>query len=216
MSDEDLFRLCDEVQALDGRVTTARLREAAGGGGHNRLKEVVEAWQVRREEAARRGGKGMPESSGQDRDLDSKVPGTGRRRGGNVEAPATAAASPHGDKSAIDPVTLGDVEQAEIAMEAGRVKAVLSGGEATLTETPGEPDVPSSIEQAEAEVAEILAAAAGPEGGDGPPGAAAARRRRHQSHRRQARRACMPMRRFHASRPTSRTCGGKTRCCGTR
>jgi hypothetical protein len=51
---------------------------------------------------------------------------------------------------------LEDAEQAEIAMEAGRVKAALSGGEATKTETPDEPDVPSSIEQAEAEVIEAL------------------------------------------------------------
>ena len=46
------------------------------------------------------------------------------------------------DKIAPGIVTLGDVEQAEIAMEAGRVKAVLAGGEAGPTETPGEPEAP--------------------------------------------------------------------------
>ena len=53
-------------------------------------------------------------------------------------------------------------------MEAGRVKAALSGGEATKTETPGEPDVPSSIEQTEADVTEALDAIAGQEHDDGP------------------------------------------------
>ena len=47
-SEEELFALCDEIQAIDGKVTAARLREAAGGGGHIRLKAVVEAWQERR------------------------------------------------------------------------------------------------------------------------------------------------------------------------
>jgi FtsZ-binding cell division protein ZapB len=56
----------------------------------------------------------------------------------------------------VESVTLEDVERAEIAMEAGRVKVALSGGEATKTETPGEPDGPSSIEQAEADVTEAL------------------------------------------------------------
>ena len=30
-SEDELFALCDEIQAIDGKVTTARLREAAGG-----------------------------------------------------------------------------------------------------------------------------------------------------------------------------------------
>jgi hypothetical protein len=38
------------------------------------------------------------------------------------------------------------------------------GGEAGPTETPGEPEAPSSIKQAEADVAAVLSAAAGPEG----------------------------------------------------
>ena len=52
-SEDELFALCDEIQAIDGKVTAARLREAAGGGGHTRLKAVVEAWQERRDEAAK-------------------------------------------------------------------------------------------------------------------------------------------------------------------
>ena len=52
-SEDELFALCDEIQAIDGKVTAARLREAAGGGGHIRLKAVVEAWQERRNEAAK-------------------------------------------------------------------------------------------------------------------------------------------------------------------
>ena len=52
-SEDELFALCDEIQSIDGKVTAARLREAAGGGGHNRLKAVVEAWQERRSETAK-------------------------------------------------------------------------------------------------------------------------------------------------------------------
>ena len=53
-------------------------------------------------------------------------------------------------------------------MEAGRVKVALSGGEATKTGTPDEPDVPSSIEQAEADVTEALDTIARQENEDGP------------------------------------------------
>jgi hypothetical protein len=157
-SDEDLFLLCDDIQELDGRVTTARLREAAGGGGHNRLKAVVEAWQRRRDEAAKQAEGGVRKKG----------------RGRDVEAPAGAAR--RGGKTAAETVTLKDVEQAQIAMEAGRVKVALSGGEVMPTETPGEPDIPSSIEQAEAEVAEILNAAAGQEGRNEPTSATAINR----------------------------------------
>jgi hypothetical protein len=52
-------------------------------------------------------------------------------------------------------------------MEAGRGKAALSGGEASKTETPGEPDVPSSIEQAEADIIEALDTIAKQESEDG-------------------------------------------------
>ena len=71
-------------------------------------------------------------------------------------------------KVADEGITLEDAEQAEIAMEAGKVKAALSGEEATKTETPGEPDVSLSIEQAEEEVTEALMAAAGQESEDKP------------------------------------------------
>jgi hypothetical protein len=152
-SDEDLFLLCDEIQELDGRVTTARLREAAGGGGHNRLKAVVEAWQVRRDQAAKQAGDGVQEKKG---------------RGRDVEAPAPAGASRRRGKTAAGKVTLEDVEQAQIAMEAGRVKVALSGREVTPTETPGEPDILSSLEQAEADVAKVLNAAAKQKGKDEP------------------------------------------------
>src|SRR3954470_1247029 len=66
-SEDELFALCDEIQAIDGKVTTARLREAAGGGGHTRLKAVVEAWQERRHEAAKPTEDSVPEKAGRGR-----------------------------------------------------------------------------------------------------------------------------------------------------
>ena len=66
-SEDELFALCDEIQAIDGKVTTARLREAAGGGGHIRLKAVVEAWQERRHEAAKPTEDSVPEKAGRGR-----------------------------------------------------------------------------------------------------------------------------------------------------
>ena len=71
-------------------------------------------------------------------------------------------------KTAVESITLEDVEQAGIAMEAGRVKVALSGGEASKTETPDEPDDPSSIEQAEADVTEALDTIARQESEDRP------------------------------------------------
>ena len=62
-SEDELFALCDEIQAIDGKVTAARLREAAGGGGHIRLKAVVEAWQERRDEAAKPTEDSVPEKA---------------------------------------------------------------------------------------------------------------------------------------------------------
>jgi hypothetical protein len=53
-------------------------------------------------------------------------------------------------------------------MEAGKVKAALSSGEATKTDTPDEPNVASSIEQAEAEVTEALDTLARQDGEDAP------------------------------------------------
>jgi hypothetical protein len=147
MSEDELFALCDEIQSIDGKVTTARLREAAGGGGHNRLKAVVEAWRERRNETAKQTEDNVQEKAGRGKSQDGKSQGRGRGPGRNAKAPARGEA---------ESVTLEEVERAEIGMEAGRVKVALSGGEATKTETPGEPDVPSSIEQAEADVTEAL------------------------------------------------------------
>jgi hypothetical protein len=97
--------------------------------------------------------------------------GKSRGRGGSpdqdVEEPAKGGSSRRRNKNAAENITLDDIEQAEIAMEAGRVKAALSGGEASKTETPGEPDVPSSIEQAEADITEALDTIAKQESEDG-------------------------------------------------
>ena len=167
-SEDQLFALCDEIQALDGKVTAARLREAAGGGGHIRLKAVVEAWQQRRNEAASPTADSVPAKAGQGRGQAGKSQSKGRDPDQDVEAPAKGGSSRRRNKNAAEIVTLEDVEQAEIAMEAGRVKAALSGGGATKTETPDEPDVPSSIEQAEAEVTEALDVIAVQESEDAP------------------------------------------------
>jgi hypothetical protein len=155
-SEDELFALCDEIQAIDGKVTAARLREAAGGGGHIRLKAVVEAWRKRRNEAAEPAEDSVPAKAGRGREKAVKSQGKGRDPNQGVEAPAKGGSSRRRNKDATETVTLEDAEKAGIAMEAGRVKAALSGGEATKTETPNEPDVPSSIEQAEAEVTEVL------------------------------------------------------------
>jgi hypothetical protein len=165
-SEDELFALCDEIQSIGGKVTAARLREAAGGGGHNRLKAVVEAWQERRRETAKPTENKVQEKAGRGKSQDSKFQGRGRGLGRHAKAPARGEASPGGGKTAAESVTLEDVEQAEIGMEAGRVKVALSGGEATKTETPGEPDGPSSIEQAEADVSEALETLAEQQSGD--------------------------------------------------
>jgi hypothetical protein len=156
MSEDELFALCDEIQSIDGKVMTARLREAAGGGGHNRLKAVVEAWRERRNETAKQTEDNVQEKAGRGKSQDGKSQGRGRGPGRNAKAPARGEASPRRGETVAESVTLEEVERAEIGMEAGRVKVALSGGEATKTETPGEPDVPSSIEQAEADVTEAL------------------------------------------------------------
>jgi hypothetical protein len=155
-SEDELFALCDEIQAIDGKVTAARLREAAGGGGHIRLKAVVEAWRERRNGAAEPAEDSVPEKAGRGRGQAGKSQSKGRSPEQDAKIPAKGRSSRRRSKVADEGITLEDAEQAEIAMEAGRVKAALSGGEATKTETPDEPDVPSSIEQAEAEVIEAL------------------------------------------------------------
>jgi len=165
-SEDELFALCDEIQSIDGKVTAARLREAAGGGGHTRLKAVVEAWQERRHEAAKPTGDSVPEKAGRGRGQAGKSQGRGGSPKQDVEAAAKGGSSRRRSRNAAESITLEDVEQAEIAMEAGRVKVALSGGEATKTETPGEPDGPSSIEQAEADVTEALDTIAGQQSGN--------------------------------------------------
>jgi hypothetical protein len=167
-SEDELFALCDEIQAIDGKVTAARLREAAGGGGHTRLKAVVEAWQQRRHEAAKPAEDSVAEKAGRGRGQAGKAQSKGRSPEQDAKAPGKGRSSRRRSKVADEGITLEDAEQAEIAMEAGRVKAALSGEEATKTETPGEPDVSPSIEQAEEEVTEALMAAAGPESEDKP------------------------------------------------
>jgi hypothetical protein len=165
-SEDQLFALCGEIQAIDGKVTAARLREAAGGGGHTRLKAVVEAWQQRRNEAAT--ADSVPEKTGKGRGQAGKSQSKGRDPDQDAKAPAQGRSSQRRSKGADESITLEDAEQAEIAVEAEKVKAALSGGEAAKTETPGEPDVPALIEQAEEEVTEALMAAAGQENEDQP------------------------------------------------
>jgi hypothetical protein len=46
-SDQELYDLCREIHERDGTVTANRLRDVAGGGGYNRLKGIVEAWNER-------------------------------------------------------------------------------------------------------------------------------------------------------------------------
>jgi hypothetical protein len=159
-NEDELFALCDEIQAIDGKVTAARLREAAGGGGHIRLKAVVEAWRQRQNGAAKSTEDSVPEKAGRGRGKAVKSQSKGRSPEQDAKTPTKGRSSRRRNKVADESITLEDAEQAEIAMEAGRVKAALSGGDATKTETPDEPDVPSSIEQAEAEVTEALAAIA--------------------------------------------------------
>jgi hypothetical protein len=167
-SEDELFALCDEIQAIDGKVTAARLREAAGGGGHARMKAVVEAWQQRRNEAAKPAEDSVPEKAGRGRGQAGKSKSKSQSPEQDARTPAKGHSSRRRSKVADESITLEDAEQAKIAMEAGKVEAALSGEQARKTETPGEPDVPSSIDQAEEEVTETLMAAAGQESEDKP------------------------------------------------
>src|SRR3954468_13090254 len=117
-SEDELFVLCDEIQSIDGKVTAARLREAAGGGGHTRLKAVVEAWQERRHEAAKSTGDSVPEKAGRGRGKVGKSQGRGRDPDQDVEAPAKSGSSRRRNQDAAGSITLDDIEQAGIAMEA--------------------------------------------------------------------------------------------------
>ena len=132
------------------------------------MKAVVEAWQERRRGAAKPTEDSVPEKTGRGRGQASKSQGRDRSPDQDVKASAKGGSSRRRSRNAAESITLDDIEQAEIAMEAGKVKAALSGKEAIKTETPGEPDVSPSIEQAEEEVAEALKAAAGQESEDKP------------------------------------------------
>src|SRR6188768_1514438 len=113
-SEDELFALCDEIQAIDGKVTAARLREAAGGGGHTRLKAVVEAWQQRRNEAAESAKDNVPEKAGRGRGQAGKAQSKGRSPEQDAKAPAKGHSSRRRSKDADEGITLEDAEQAEI------------------------------------------------------------------------------------------------------
>lgn len=89
-SENELFALCDEIQAIDGKVTAARLREAAGGGGHIRLKAVVEAWRERRNGAAEPAEDSVPEKAGRGRGQAGKSQSKGRSPEQDAKPPAKA------------------------------------------------------------------------------------------------------------------------------
>src|SRR4051812_40876466 len=103
-SEDELFALCDEIQAIDGKVTAARLREAAGGGGHTRLKAVVEAWQQRRNEAAT--ADSVPEKAGKGRGQAGKSQSKGRGPDQDAKAPAQNRSSRRKSKDADETATL--------------------------------------------------------------------------------------------------------------
>lgn len=167
-SEDELFALCDEIQALDGKVTAARLREAAGGGGHTRLKAVVETWRQRRNEAATLAADSVPAKAGRGRGAAGKSQSKGLGPQQDAKPPAQGRVSRRRTKAVGESITLEDAEQAEITMEAEKVKAALSGRKATKTETPDEPEILSSMEQAEVEVTGTLVAAVGQESEDEP------------------------------------------------
>ena len=153
-SEDELLALCDEIQSIDGKVTAARLREAAGGGSHSRLKAVVETWQARRDESAQQDENSVQETGGLDKGQNGKPRAKARRSARAAKASAGAdAPRRRGKAAATEPSTLEDVEQTAIAAEATQAEAALSGGDAPQAEMPTDP---SSIEQAEAEVADAL------------------------------------------------------------
>src|SRR6188768_3405102 len=90
-SEDELFALCDEIQAIDGKVTAARLREAAGGGGHIRLKAVVEAWRERRNGAAEPAEDSVSEKAGRGRGQTGKSQSKGRSPEQDAKTPAKPA-----------------------------------------------------------------------------------------------------------------------------
>src|ERR671911_768217 len=107
-SEDELFALCDEIQAIDGKVTAARLREAAGGGGHARLKAVVEAWQQRRNEAAEPAEDSVPEKAGRGRGQAGKSRSKGRSPEQDARTPTQGRSSRRRSKVADEGITLKD------------------------------------------------------------------------------------------------------------
>jgi len=114
LSDEQLFELAAEVERVDGRVTVSRLREAAGGGGRDRLRAIVAAYP---DHKGRRVGAAEPQQRG---GAEPSEPKPRRRRAAAAVEPGPAAAPPEAaiemveaDPAAID-ATLA-AEQAEAA-----------------------------------------------------------------------------------------------------
>jgi hypothetical protein len=138
-SDQELYDLCREIHERDGTVTANRLRDAAGGGGYNRLKAIVEAWNARQTHEAARPAKAT------------------RDRQQREQAPPARADTPV--PAEIDRSTLAHAEQEAIAAEEARVVEALAGGPAEPTE-PQEVDErePASLAEATRAVTDVLSA----------------------------------------------------------
>jgi hypothetical protein len=139
-SDQELYDLCREIQQRDGTVTANRLRDAAGGGGYNRLKAIVEVWNERHAQETARSAKEAT-----------------RDRQQREQAPPARADTPV--PAEIDRSTLAHAEQEAIAAEEARVVEALAGGPAEPTE-PQEVDErePASLAEATRAVTDVLSA----------------------------------------------------------
>jgi hypothetical protein len=139
-SDQELYDLCREIQQRDGSVTANRLRDAAGGGGFNRLKAIVQAWNERHAQETARSAK----EATRDRPPREPAPPAG------AETPVPAE---------TDRPTLAHAEQEAIAAEEARVVEALAGGPAEPTE-PQEVDErePASLAEATRAVTDVLQA----------------------------------------------------------
>jgi hypothetical protein len=131
-SDQELYALCREIYERDGDVTANRLRDAAGGGGYNRLKAIVEAWTQRRADEVARSAKAA------------------RSRRRRDDAPSARA-----DTSALseDTVTLAQAEQEAIQAEPTETPEPtepVAVAEATPAEAAGLPVTPAALDPAEA------------------------------------------------------------------
>src|SRR3712207_3315198 len=113
-SEDELFALCDEIQATHGKVTAARLREAAGGGSHNRLKAAVEAWQARHNESAKQAEDDVQEKAGRGRGRNGKSQGKVRGAGLTAGLPAKEDTPRRRGKTAAKKIAFEDTEQTEI------------------------------------------------------------------------------------------------------